>query len=103
MRGYAWAIDAPMLTAISEISASQASHTQKTMQACKILLDYAATYPTAIIRYHASDTALHINSDAAYLVLPNARTSEGALIWVRSNSVVRGTEFLRFGLTIRHN
>jgi hypothetical protein len=29
--------------------------------------------------------------------------SEGAFIWVRSNSVVRGTEFLRFGLTIRHN
>jgi hypothetical protein len=28
-------------------------------------------------------------------------TSEGAFIWVWSNSVVKGTEFLRFGLTIR--
>jgi hypothetical protein len=28
--------------------------------------------------------------------------SEGAFIWVRSNSVVKGTEFLRFCLTIRH-
>jgi hypothetical protein len=27
--------------------------------------------------------------------------SEGAFIWVWSNSVVKGTEFLRFGLTIR--
>jgi hypothetical protein len=26
--------------------------------------------------------------------------SEGAFIWVWSNSVVKGTEFLRFGLTI---
>jgi hypothetical protein len=31
----------------------------------------------------------------------NRTTSEGAFIWVRSNSVVKGTEFLRFGLTIR--
>jgi hypothetical protein len=37
-------------------------------------MDYAATYPTAIIRYHASDMALHIDSDATYLVLPNARS-----------------------------
>jgi hypothetical protein len=28
--------------------------------------------------------------------------SEGAFIWVRRNSVVRDTEFLRFGLTIHH-
>jgi hypothetical protein len=28
-------------------------------------------------------------------------SSEGAFIWVRRNSVVKGTEFLRFGLTIR--
>jgi hypothetical protein len=64
-----------MLPAINEISGSQASPTQKTMSACKLLLDYAATYrPTAILRYHASDMALHIDSDTAYLVLPNARS-----------------------------
>jgi hypothetical protein len=38
-----------------------------------MLLNYAVTYSTAIIRYHASDMVLHIDSDAAYLVLPNAR------------------------------
>jgi hypothetical protein len=66
------AVDAAMLPAINEIGGSQASPTQKTQSACKMLLDYAATYPTAIIRYHASNMALHIDSDAAYLVLPNA-------------------------------
>ena len=71
---YARAVDATMLPAINEISGSQASPTQKTMNACKMLLDYAATYPLAIIRYHASDMALHVDSDAAYLVLPNARS-----------------------------
>jgi hypothetical protein len=39
-----------------------------------MLMDYAGTYPLAIIRYHASNMVLHIDSDAAYLVLPNARS-----------------------------
>jgi hypothetical protein len=63
-----------MLPAINKISGSQASPIQKTMKACKMLLDYAATYLLAIIWYHASDMALHIDSDAAYLVLLNARS-----------------------------
>jgi hypothetical protein len=69
---YARAVDATMLPAINEISGSQASPTQSTRRACEMLLDYAATYPMAIIRYHASDMALHIDSNAAYLVLLNA-------------------------------
>ncbi len=71
---YARAVDGCMLTAINEISGSQASPTQKTMSAATMLLDYAATYPLAIIRYHASDMILHVDTDAAYLVLPNARS-----------------------------
>ena len=42
-----------------------------------MLMNYAHTYPDAKIRYHASDMCLHIDSDAAYLVLPKAR-SRGA-------------------------
>jgi hypothetical protein len=71
---YSRAVDATMLPAINEISGSQASPTQKTMNATKMLLDYAATYPLAILRYHASDMILHADTDAAYLVLPNARS-----------------------------
>jgi hypothetical protein len=53
---YARAVDSTMLPAINEISGSQASPTQKRMNACTMLLDYAASYPLAIIRarYHAS-------------------------------------------------
>jgi hypothetical protein len=69
---YARAVDAMMLPAINEISGRQAAPTQKTMDACKMILDYAATHPNAIVRYHASDMALHVDSEAAYLVLPNA-------------------------------
>jgi hypothetical protein len=71
---YARAVDATMLPAINEISGSQAKPTVNTLKACKMLMDYAATYPVAIIRYHASDMVLHVDSDAAYLVLPNARS-----------------------------
>ncbi len=39
-----------------------------------MLLDYLATHPDATIRYYASDMILAICSDAAYLVLPNARS-----------------------------
>ena len=35
---------------------------------------YAHTYPNATIQYHASDMCLHIDSDAAYLVQPQARS-----------------------------
>ena len=44
------------------------------MNACMMLLEYAATYPLAIIRYHASDMALNTDTDAAYLVFPNAQS-----------------------------
>jgi hypothetical protein len=71
---YARAVDATMLPTINEINGSQASPAQKTKNACTMLLDYAATYPLAIIRYYASNMALNVDMDAAYLVLPNTRS-----------------------------
>jgi hypothetical protein len=72
---YAQAVDATMLPVINEISGNQATPTTvNTRNACKMLMDYAATYPLASIRYFASDMVPHIDSDAAYLVLPNARS-----------------------------
>eukprot|EP00957_Ditylum_brightwellii_P044425 3370924-Ditylum_brightwellii.AAC.1 len=40
-------------------------------------LNYMATYPNAVVRFHASDMILHIHSDAAYMVLPEARLRAG--------------------------
>ena len=58
---YARAVDATMLPAINEISGSQASPMQKTMSACKMLLDYAATYPLAPLpcKQHGSQYYQH--------------------------------------------
>ena len=71
---YARAIDNTILPALNEISASQAKPTQKTTEKINMLLDYLSTYPDAKIRYFASDMILTIDSDAAYLVAPKARS-----------------------------
>jgi hypothetical protein len=82
---YARAVDSTMLPAINEISGAQSAPTQNTMKACTMLMDYASTHPNAIIRYHASDMILHIDSDAAYLVLPNARSRYAGLYFLSDN------------------
>ena len=71
---YARAIDCTMLPALNEIASVQSKPTAKTLQKVDMLLDYAATYPDAKIRFYASDMILHVSSDAAYLVLPGARS-----------------------------
>jgi hypothetical protein len=74
---YARAVDSTMLVALNAISASQSKATETTAAAVVHLLDYAATHPDAILRYHRSDMVLHIHSDASYLSAPEARSRAG--------------------------
>ena len=62
------------LPAINELSAHQSKPTTATNQKIQQLLTYVKTYPDAKVRYHASDMILHIDSDAAYLVMPGAKS-----------------------------
>ena len=39
-----------------------------------MLLDYAEMYPNAICPYKSSDMVLHVDLDAAYLTMTDART-----------------------------
>jgi hypothetical protein len=71
---YSRAVDPTMLPALNEIATQQAKPTINTLKKCRRLLDYCATYPNAILRFHASDMILHVDTDAAYLVLPGARS-----------------------------
>ena len=59
-----------MLPALNTIGSEQAKPTKQIEQKWYRLLDYAATYPDASIRYHASDIVLYVNFDAVYLVMP---------------------------------
>ena len=71
---YGRAVDPTILPALSSISSTQSNPTENTSNECKMLMDYLHTYPNATIRYYKSNMVLYIDSDAAYLVLPKARS-----------------------------
>ena len=43
-----------------------------------MLMDYLHDQPDGVLRYHASDMILQLEADAAYLVLPQARSRAAA-------------------------
>ena len=83
---YGRAVDQTIIVALNEISNNQANPTVKTEKACDMLLDYLATHPDATIRYHASDMILYVISDAAYLVLPQARSRAAGLFFLSNKN-----------------
>ena len=66
------ALDSTKMVALNEIGGEQAWATEKTRDGCDMLLNYVTTYPNPKIRFYASDMILHVESDVAYLVQPNA-------------------------------
>ena len=82
---YGCVLDFTILPALNEIASAQAQPTEKTKQQAQQLMDYLATYPKAYIRYHASDMILNIDSDAAYLVAPKARSRVAGYYHLTSN------------------
>ena len=74
-----------MIVAVNELASEQAAPTTKTIKKCNMLLDYAHTYPDPKIRYHASDMCLHLDSDAAYLVQPKARSRVAGHFYLSNN------------------
>ena len=71
---YARAIDNTLLPTLNEIALSQAKPTQDTLSKIQMMLDYINTFPNAKIRFLASDMKLYVDSDAAYLVAPKAKS-----------------------------
>ena len=61
------AVDFTILPFLNTISERKSSTTKNTEAAITNFLDYAATNPSTIIQYKASDMILHIDSDASYL------------------------------------
>ena len=52
------------------------------MKAVTHFLNYCASNPEAATLYRASNMILHINSDAAYLVAPKARSRAGGFYYM---------------------
>ena len=71
---YARALDNTILPALNDISTQQSKPTENTLKKCKRLLDYVSTYKHTFLRYYASNMILSVDSDAAYLVAPGAKS-----------------------------
>ena len=71
---YCRSVDPTMLQPINKILRVKSKPTRDTEEKARILLDYAETYPNTIIQYKASDMVLHVDSDAAYLTMPEERS-----------------------------
>ena len=82
---YARAVDPTMLHAINDISLSAAKGTDATLDATMYLLNYAHTNPNTEIIYRQSDMILRVDSDAAYLVAPEARSRAGGYHYLSDN------------------
>ena len=63
-----------ILPALSEIPTMQAHPSENTKHKAVMLLNYLATNSKAKIRYYALDMIFHVDSNAAYLVVPNAKS-----------------------------
>ena len=106
---YARALDASMLPALNEMPGSWSQSTTLTRQRRQRFMDYANTYQNISIRYHASDMSLilHVDSDAAYLVAPKARSRIISYYYVsdhptKKNSPTHNDPFLIECKTLRH-
>ena len=71
-----------MLVALSSLAAAQTEGTQATMKAAIHLLNYAATYPNAEIKFVKSKMILAIHSDASYNSKPKARSRVGGYFFL---------------------
>ena len=74
---YSLDVDPTMLVALGHLSYQQAKSTAKTYYKVIWFLNYAATHPEAIIRYHSSGMIFHVHIDASYLSAPRARSRAG--------------------------
>ena len=87
---YARAVDPLMLPACNAIAVARTYGMKVTLDATIHLLDYATTYPNAILTYHASDMVLSIHSDASYLTAPKARSRAGGHHYLGNTPTIDG-------------
>ena len=65
---YAHTVGPTMLAALNAIAAQQSKSTQETAKKGVQLLNYAASQPGAITRYHASGTTLHMHRNTSFFI-----------------------------------
>ena len=82
---YARAVDNTMLVTFGSLASRQSSATELTNKDVTQFLDYCATHPLAILRFHTSDMRLKIHSDGGYLNESKARSQAGGHFYLGNN------------------
>lgn len=71
---YSRATDPTMEKTLSSIASRQSKATQQLRKEVEWFLDYCATHPDAMVRYHASDMILSLHSDGSYQSEPDSKS-----------------------------
>ena len=76
---YGITLDNNLLVDLNDISLEQSKATDNKSKKISKLLNYLATHPEAVIKYHASGMQLYVHSDASYLYVSKARSRAGVI------------------------
>jgi hypothetical protein len=89
-------VDSTMMHALNELCIAATKGTEATSKALDHFLNYCATNPEAEIIYRRSDMILQIDSDAAYLVAPKARSRAAGFFYLgnKDGSLFNGPIFI---------
>lgn len=81
---YGRALKTPTLVALNEIGSQQSEPTKNTVKVANWLMDFLAWHPDGKIRYYAGNMQLAVDSDAAYLVVPGAKSRYAGHFYLES-------------------
>ena len=83
---YGRAVDAAMLTALSDIAPKKAAPTEDTLERTHQVLNYSATHKERILTYNASYMLLTVHSDTSYLSKPNKMSRAGGHLFLSGDT-----------------
>ena len=104
---YGQTVNDTMLHALNCLSTKINNGTKRTKAALKHFLDYCYNNPDAVKLYAASDMILFIDSDATYLVEPEAKSRAGGFFYLgnKDGTLINGSiltlaKIIKFVMTL---
>ena len=101
---YARATDPTMEKTLSSIAAGQSKATQQLKKEVEHFLDYCATHPNAMMRFHASDMILALHSNGSYLPEPESKSQAAGHFYLtnKDNQDLNNGAILTLSKIIKH-
>ena len=81
---YGCAVEPTVLTALHDMATMQAKTTISMLKQPTILMDYLVTYPNTKLHFYVGNMQQHLESGAAYLLMPEAKSRIAAYFYLHS-------------------